>query len=38
MSDTTRNKLMVIIRKHKAGLISDTVAYHAICNLMAEEV
>ena len=36
MSIATRTTIANIIRQHNQGLLSDTDAYHAICNLIAQ--
>lgn len=36
MTTETRTKLAVIIRQHNQGLLNDSQAYHAICNLLAQ--
>lgn len=36
MSTNTRTALATIIRQHNQGILSDSDAYHAICNLISK--
>ena len=36
MNNSMKTKIATIIRQHEQGILSDSEAYHAICNLYME--